>query len=188
MKIIQKITNSTLNIIAGLGLIPCFLGLKLEKKIAAYLTINNLKLSIAESCTGGLISSRMTDLSGSSDFIKENFITYSDKAKEKYLNVSRIAIVEHGAVSEEVASEMSRGLINTTECDISLSTTGIAGPTGATPKKPIGLIYISVSNKDKTQTISFNANRFLSRRIIKYIFSQVALKFLLKFLKENYER
>ena len=83
---------------------------------------------------------------------------------------------------------MSKGLITKTKCDIAIATTGIAGPTGGSKEKPVGLIFISVSNKEKTNTINYYANSFLSRRIIKYIFSQVALKFLYKFLKENYER
>lgn len=187
MKIIFQLKNTILNVIAMIGLVPSFFGLKLEKKIAKFLIINDLTLSIAESCTGGLISSRLTDVSGSSDFIEQNFITYSNVSKERYLGVSQVSIVENGVVSDEVASEMSEGLIKITKCDIALSTTGIAGPTGGSAKKPIGLIYISVANKEKTKTIRYNANCFLSRRIIKYIFSQVALKYLYKFLKENYK-
>ncbi len=188
MKFIRKILTNLLNIIALIGLTPSFFSLGLEKKIARFLINNNLKISVAESCTGGLLSSRLTDTSGSSDFIEENFITYSNKAKEIYLGVSEISLIENGAVSEEVASEMSEGLINKGKCDIAIATTGIAGPTGGSKEKPVGLVFISVSNREKTTTISYSANSFLSRRIIKYIFSQAALKFLYKFLKENYER
>lgn len=187
MKVIFLIKNAILNITAMIGLMPSFFGMRLEKKIANFLVFNDLTLSIAESCTGGLISSRMTDVSGSSDFIEQNFITYSNPSKEKYLGVSQIAIVENGVVSNEVASEMAEGLLKKTKCQISLATTGIAGPTGGSKKKPVGLIYISVANNKKTKTIRYYANSLLSRRIIKYIFSQVALKYLYKFLKENYE-
>lgn len=187
MKIFLKLKNTIVNILAMIGLIPSFFGLKLEKRIAKFLIDNDLSISTAESCTGGLISSRLTDVSGSSEFIKQNFITYSDVSKEKYLGVSRISIVENGVVSSEVASEMAEGVLKNTDSDIALVTTGIAGPTGGSDKKPVGLIYISVASDKKTRTIRYYANSVLSRRIIKFIFSQVALKYLYKFLKENYE-
>lgn len=187
MKILFQLKTTILNIIAMIGLAPSFFGLKLEKKIANFLITNNLTISIAESCTGGLISSRLTDISGSSDFIYQNFITYSNISKENYLGVSQVSIIENGVVSNEVATEMAEGLLKKTKCDIALSTTGIAGPTGGSTKKPVGLIYISVANKEKTKTIRYYANSLLSRRIIKYVFSQVALKYLYKFLNENYK-
>lgn len=187
MKIFLKLKITIVNILAMIGLIPSFFGMKLEQKIAMFLIGNNLSISTAESCTGGLISSRLTDVSGSSDFIKQNFITYSNDSKEKYLGVSQISIVENGVVSSDVASEMAKGVLRNTDSDIALVTTGIAGPTGGSNKKPVGLIYISVANREKTRTIRYYANSVLSRRIIKFIFSQVALKYLYKFLKENYE-
>lgn len=165
-----------------------FFGMGLEKKIAKILIRNGLTLSIAESCTGGLISSRMTDISGSSLFVKHNFITYSNESKEEYLGVSHDAIQEFGVVSKEVASQMSSGVLNKTQSDIALATTGIAGPTGGSKKKPVGLIYISVADKNNIKVIRFNAYPLLSRRIIKFIFSQAALQYLYKFLKEHYIR
>ena len=181
-----KIKNFFINFGAVLKLLPAILSMRIEKKIAKILIRNGLTLSIAESCTGGLISSRMTDVSGSSIFVKQNFITYSNEAKEEYLGVLKESIENFGVVSKVVASEMSNGVFKNTNCDIGLATTGIAGPTGGTKKKPVGLIFISVSNENTTKTIRFNANKFLSRRIIKFIFSQVALQYLYKFLKENY--
>ncbi len=185
--IFKKILYTISNLIAIIKLIPCFSGLRLEKKIAKIFLENGLTLSCAESCTGGLISSRLTDVSGSSGFIDQNFVTYANEAKEEYLGVSKITLIENGAVSEEVAKEMSEGLIKKTNCDIALSITGIAGPAGESKTKPVGLVYIAISNKKTTKIIKFNANKRLSRRIIKYIFSQTALKGLLLFLKDNHE-
>ena len=183
----KKIINFIPNFFAMIGLLPCFAGLRLEKKIAKILLENGLIFSCSESCTGGLISSRLTDVSGSSGFIDQNFVTYANEAKEKYLGVSSITIMENGVVSEEVAKEMAEGLLKNTTCDVTMATTGIAGPLGGSKKKPVGLIYIAIADKSQTKVIKFNANKHLSRRIIKYIFSQVALKTLYKFLKDNYK-
>ncbi|MDD3237107.1 MAG: CinA family protein [Candidatus Gastranaerophilales bacterium] len=183
---IKKLYSTIANIIAIFELCPAFFGLKLEKKIAKLLIRNGLTLSTAESCTGGLISSRLTDVSGSSLFVKQNFITYSNESKTEHLGVEPELIKEYGVVSKEVATAMAKGVLKHTSSDIAIATTGIAGPTGGSKKKPVGLIYLSVANFEKTKTIRFNANRFLNRRIIKFIFSQVAMQYLYKFLKEEY--
>lgn len=157
-----------------------------EKKIAKYLLRNALKLSTAESCTGGLVSSRMTDISGSSAYIFENIVTYANDAKIKYLSVNPETIEKYGVVSSEVALEMSKGLLKNLNCTIALSTTGIAGPLGATDVKPVGLVYIGIANEHVQKTYKFEANPLLYRRIMKYAFSSKALELLLKFLSENY--
>lgn len=176
-----------INLFEAIKLSYSFFSLSLEKKISKILTANNLTLSVAESCTGGLISSRLTDVSGSSDFIKENFITYANEAKVRYLGIFTASIDEFGVVSDEIASQMASGLLRTTSCDIALSTTGIAGPLGGSDKKPVGLLYIGVGNAAKIKTLKYNANELLSRKIIKYKFSQAALEHLYRFLKENYK-
>lgn len=107
---------------------------------------NNLTLSVAESCTGGLVSSYLTDISGASNFIFQNFVTYSNDAKQKFLNVSKKTLDEFGAVSRQTAFEMSKGLLKYADC--SLATTGILGPTGGSKEKPVGLVYISYGYKD----------------------------------------
>lgn len=159
---------------------------KKEKKIANLLIRNALKLSSAESCTGGLISSRFTDLSGSSAYIFQNFVTYANDAKVKLLGVKPETIEKHGVVSGEVAIEMVEGLLKNYNCTIAISTTGIAGPLGATDTKPIGLVYIGISNGEKSKSYRFEANPFLFRRIMKYAFSNKALELLIEFLEENY--
>ncbi len=160
--------------------------LKREKKIANYLLRNALKLATAESCTGGLISSRMTDLSGASAYIFQNFVTYENDAKIKLLGVDSSAIEKYGVVSALVAEQMALGLIRKYNCTIALSTTGIAGPLGATETKPIGLVYIGISNGDITKSYKFEANPLLFRRIMKYAFADKALDLLIDYLKENY--
>ena len=162
------------------------LRLSREKKIANLLIRNALKLSTAESCTGGLISSRMTDLSGSSAYIFQNFVTYSNKSKEELLGVSPKTIEKFGVVSAEVAKEMAIGLLNRYNCTIALSITGIAGPLGATENKPVGLVYIGIADEKKQESYRFEANPLLYRRIMKYAFSNEALNLLIDFLKENY--
>ena len=111
---------------------------KREKKIAKILTDKKLKIAFSESCTGGLLSSRMTDISGSSDYIMQNLVTYANKAKVNLLGVNNETIKQFGVVSEQVAQEMAQGLLSKYDCDIAVSVTGIAGPTGGSKQKPVG--------------------------------------------------
>ncbi len=158
-----------------------------EKQIADILIKNNLKLCMAESCTGGLLSSRLTDIAGSSNYTFQNFTTYANDAKERILGVNRKSIIENGVVSYEVSLEMTKGLLKKYNCDIAVSTTGIAGPTGGSGEKPLGLVYITAGSKEKQKTYKYEADTNLSRRFMKYAFSQRALEILLNFLKENYD-
>lgn len=158
-----------------------------EKKIADYLIRNALKIAAAESCTGGLISSRLTDMSGSSAYIFQNFVTYANKAKVELLGVEQDTINKFGVVSEEVALQMAQGLLNRYDCTIAVATTGIAGPLGASETKPVGLICIAVADKNMTKTYSYYANPLLYRRIMKYAFSNKALDLLLEFLQNYYK-
>ena len=167
------------------NIIPIIL-LSKEKKIAKLLIRNALKISVAESCTGGLISSRLTDISGSSRYIFQNFITYANVAKISILGVNPQTIEQNGVVSSKVAIEMAEGLLKKYNCTISVATTGIAGPLGATETKPIGLIYIGIANKETKKSYKYEANPLLYRRIMKYAFSTKTFDFLLDFLKENY--
>lgn len=155
------------------------------KKLAKNLIKNDWVVSVAESCTGGLISSILTDISGSSAFIKQNFVTYSNNAKEKYLSVNSETLSKKGAVSSEVARQMALGLIKNTNSDFALATTGVAGPTGGTPEKPVGLVYIGIADKTSVKTIKYNVFRFLPRKIIKYLFAKKALKELEKFVEKR---
>ena len=125
-------------------------------KLAKFLKANKLTIATAESCTGGLLSSRLTDISGSSDFVKLNFVTYAYEAKEEALGVSHELLVKYSAVSYECAKAMAEGLQNRTNCDIALCTTGIAGPTGGSKEKPVGTIYISALYKGKLLVKKYN--------------------------------
>lgn len=155
------------------------------KKIAKYLKENKLTLATAESCTGGLLSSRFTDLSGSSDFIKTNFVTYANEAKQKYLNVSKEILDTFGAVSEECAYSMAEGLPKCTNCDLAICTTGIAGPTGGTKNKPVGLVYISVYFQGKITVEKVQLPSFLPRKLMKFLFTQKAIEIVYNILLKN---
>ena len=159
--------------------------MELLENIKNILIKNKLTLSSAESCTGGLISSYLTDVSGASNFIFQNFVTYSNEAKNKYLNVSLETLEKYGAVSEQTAYEMSKGLLNLADC--SIATTGILGPTGGSKEKPIGLVYISFGLKDKIKVIKYISKEAKTndRLKIKKDIVEYALLNLFLFLKEN---
>ena len=124
--------------------------MKPEEKLGKFLLNNILTIATAESCTGGLLSSKLTDVSGSSAYIRLNFVTYANEAKHNILGVSWDILNNFGAVSEECAQAMAEGLQKATGADIALCTTGIAGPTGGTKEKPVGLIYIGLRYKNIT--------------------------------------
>jgi len=107
-----------------------------------------LKLATAESCTGGMLSALITEISGSSAVFEGGFVTYSNQSKTNLLGVNSGLIETHGAVSAEVANEMVAGALKKTSADIAIAITGIAGPTGGTKEKPVGLVYIAVGRKD----------------------------------------
>lgn len=117
----------------------------LEKVLGYLLYLNNFTLAIAESCTGGLVSHLITNVSGSSSYFKGGIIAYSNEAKVGILGVRDITIEKFGAVSKKTAEEMAIGVKKVIKADIGLSITGIAGPTGETKEKPIGLVYIGLS-------------------------------------------
>ncbi|MBN2604200.1 MAG: competence/damage-inducible protein A [Bacilli bacterium] len=125
----------------------------------------NLVISTAESCTGGMLASAITSISGSSAIFKEGFVTYSNEAKMKYLDVKKDTLDTFGAVSEECAIEMCTGLQENTQSDIAISITGIAGPTGGTTDKPIGLVHFGLMFKNKKihERKVFNGNREMVR-------------------------
>lgn len=156
-----------------------------EKKIARILIKNEMSISTAESCTGGLISSRLTDVSGSSAFVFQNAVTYSNDSKINVLGVNKETIDKFGAVSRETAYEMAEGIITRTNASVSLAITGIAGPSGGTDTKPVGLVYIGVSNGKKTDVLKFQSPFLFPRRIMKTVFADKASDFLLNFLKNN---
>lgn len=150
-----------------------------EEQIGKILIKRGLTISIAESCTGGLLSSKLTDVSGSSGYIKLNLVTYANEAKEKMLGV---VLDENGVVSENCAHQMAKGLHTLTGSDICISTTGIAGPTGGSKEKPVGLMYSTIFTKDKSQTYKILINSSTPRIKMKEEFVEAVLKNLLEFL------
>lgn len=123
----------------------------------------SLMLATAESCTGGIIAGCLTEIAGSSDVFDRGFITYSYDAKIVNLGVLPDTLSTHGAVSEETAHEMAKGALKHSKAQIALSVTGIAGPGGATPEKPIGLVYIGIANA-KTGEVKTIKNNFSGDR------------------------
>ena len=150
-------------------------------KIASILFEKNLKIAIAESATGGLIANNITNIPGSSNFFDRGLVTYSNNAKIQLLGVSKDLIQKNGAVSSEVALEMAEGARINSNVDIGLSTTGIAGPTGGSKEKPVGLVFIAYSDKDKTISKKFVFNG--SRLENKKSFCDAALNFLFENIK-----
>ena len=152
----------------------------LEEVAASLLIKKGLTISVAESCTGGLVSHRLTNISGSSNYYKCGIISYSNQAKSVFLKVNNQLIKEKGAVSPEVAREMAVGIRASAHTDLGLGITGIAGPAGATPTKPVGLVYIALSSEAKqiNQKFIFSGNR----EQIKWKASQAALDILRKYL------
>lgn len=119
----------------------------LEKAVVELLKANKLTVTCAESCTGGMLSARLIDVPGVSEVYKAGMITYSNKAKRRFLGVKKSTLQKYGAVSEQVASEMAKGAVLFTKADVSVAITGIAGPDGGTEEKPVGLVYIACNVK-----------------------------------------
>ena len=159
---------------------------KIEEAIGQLLLDKSLTVSIAESCTGGLISSRLTDISGSSAYIKLNLVTYSNEAKVKMLGIELDLIKNYGAVSEQVALEMAKGARKIACTDIGIGVTGIAGPMGGTPEKPVGLVYIGIASDKYSEVHKVNISSELSRIEIKYQASQRALEVLKDFILRQF--
>ncbi|MBR0652299.1 CinA family protein [Roseomonas terrae] len=117
------------------------------RDLLARLEARGETLATAESCTGGLIAAALTAIAGSSSVVMAGFVTYSDEAKERLVGVQATTLAAHGAVSEPVAREMADGALARGEVDVALSCTGIAGPGGATPGKPVGLVFIGCARR-----------------------------------------
>lgn len=133
----------------------------LEKVVSDMLISNNYTISLAESCTGGLLSSKLTSISGISNTLDRCIVTYSNTAKREELGVDKLLLEKYGAVSEETAAAMAEGLRRITKSDICLSITGIAGPSGGTLEKPVGLVYIAIATKKNTiiKKLTLNGDR-----------------------------
>ena len=152
----------------------------LEGMIGALLTERKLTISVAESLTGGLVADRITNVPGSSAYFERGVVTYSNRSKTELLGVHEDVIRQHGAVSREVAVLMAEGVRRASGTDIGVSTTGIAGPSGGTDQKPVGTVFVAVS--DGTRTICRDFLFKWERRRIKEITSQWALELTRRFL------
>ena len=120
----------------------------LEEEVGDLLRKHGLKIGVAESATGGLISHRITDIPGSSEYFEGSVISYSNKAKTSLLNVKDSTLRNYGAVSSETSKEMAKGIRSLMNVEVGLSSTGFAGPGGGTSDKPVGLIYVGLAIKD----------------------------------------
>ncbi|MCI9282403.1 MAG: competence/damage-inducible protein A [Lachnospiraceae bacterium] len=156
----------------------------LEMAVVKLLQKYELTVTTAESCTGGLLAGRLVNVPGASEVFREGFITYANKAKRKYLDVSKSTLKKYGAVSPETAREMAIGGVFAADCDVCVAVTGIAGPEGGTEEKPVGLVYIATYMKEKVtvKKYQFKGNREKVREMAVVR----ALDLLRRSILENY--
>ena len=152
----------------------------LHEAAARLLIDRKLTIATAESCTGGLVTKRLTDIAGSSAYMERGVVTYSNKSKEELLSVPTELLNEHGAVSRETAQAMAEGIRWNAKTDLGLSITGIAGPGGGTPSKPVGLVYIGLATPDGVSVKSFNFPG--DRAAVRFASSQKALDMVRRYL------
>jgi len=140
---------------------------RLAETVLARCRVKKWTLATAESCTGGMIAAALTDIAGSSDVVERGFVTYSNAAKTDLLGVPAALIDQHGAVSAEVASAMAEGALAHAPVDLAVSVTGIAGPGGGTPGKPVGLVHFGIARRGgtvRTERHIFAGDRSAVRR------------------------
>lgn len=155
----------------------------LEIKIVRLLAERKQSLALAESCTGGYIAHRVTNVPGASAIFSIGFVTYSNEAKQKFLGVHAETLRQHGAVSEPVAREMAEGARRVSSTDYAIAVTGIAGPGGGTPEKPVGTVFIAVASAVKTRVLRrFNPGERLA---FKELTSEQALGQLLALIQSS---
>ncbi len=160
--------------------------MKLEQKLMELMIDAKISLSTAESCTGGYLSHRLTSFSGSSAFFKGGIIAYSNDIKHKELKVSEKTLKNHGAVSEETVKEMAKGVLAAFGSDLSISISGIAGPTGGTKEKPVGTIWLAICNENLTETYKLQLGKDRLKNI-EYT-GNYALNALRRFVLMNYSK
>lgn len=161
----------------------------LQEKVVEILIKKKLTVATAESCTGGLVSERITRVSGASEVFGCGVCSYSNEIKNKILGVEKETLAVLGAVSAETAVQMAEGVKKISGADIGISTTGIAGPTGGTPEKPVGLVYLGVCTDKKAYAIkldfSKSTNRFDSRNYVRKLTSDAVLFNILNIIYEQ---
>jgi nicotinamide-nucleotide amidase len=156
---------------------------RLEEVVVRLLTARNQTLALAESCTGGYLANRITNVPGASVVLLAGWVTYSNAAKQKFLGVRPETLAAHGAVSEPVAREMADGARRESGVDYAVAVTGIAGPGGGTPDKPVGTVFIALAVEGHTFVL--NPNNRYDRETFKYITSQQALELLRRTLSKS---
>ena len=155
---------------------------KISHKIIKLLKNKKIKISFAESCTGGMLSSTITSVSGSSKVFNLGLVTYSNESKIKVLKISKKVIRKYGAVSEQVCKAMVKNISKISKTNMSVSVTGIAGPSGGSKKKPVGLVYIGIKKGNKTLVKKY-LFRKKKRIFIQRAAVNKALNLILDFLK-----
>ena len=153
-----------------------FAGEKMEEVVGLKLAVGGHTVSVAESCTGGLIAQRLTDVPGSSKYFIEGVVAYSNDTKTRALGVEPVLLLEHGAVSAPVAEAMAEGIRKRARTDFGLSVTGIAGPGGGSEEKPVGLVYIALADDAHTKHRKLMIPG--DRQLIRWRASQAALDLL----------
>lgn len=158
--------------------------LALEKRVVEELKKYDLTLVTAESCTGGMIGARIANVPGASEVFYGGFITYSNEMKQKIIKVSKKTLKKHGAVSKQTAKEMAKGAAKQGNAKIAVSVTGIAGPDGGTPEKPVGLVYIGcyIHGKVKVKKCNFSGDR----QKIREQTVEMALQIIEKSISKHY--
>jgi PncC family amidohydrolase len=149
-----------------------------QEEAAELLLKHKLTLSCAESCTGGLISASLVEIPGISQVYQCGVVTYANKAKRKLLGVKKETLKEFGAVSRQTAKEMAKGAVKNFGTDVSIAVTGIAGPDGGTPEKPVGLVYIGCCVKDKVKVMKYQFTG--DRAQIRDTAAREALRFMVR--------
>jgi len=157
---------------------------RLEERLGEELKARRMTLAVAESCTGGLLASWITDVPGSSAYFRGGIVAYTNTVKETILGVSKDVLSVHGAVSSECAREMALGALRVFGADLALATTGIAGPGGATEDKPVGLAYVALSSRDGRDIVRrslFEGSREKNKRSV----TEAALHLMLEYIGED---
>lgn len=139
----------------------------INKKIINKLIKNKITISVAESCTGGLIASEITSVPNSSNIFNLGLVTYSNQSKEKLLKIKKQNLKKYGAVSAQICRDMVENLFKISKTDLCISTTGIAGPSGGSKLKPVGLVYIGIKFKKTSKIYMYNFNKKLERNKIQ---------------------
>jgi len=155
---------------------------KISQKVVRLLKRKKLRISLAESCTGGMLSSSITSINGSSKIFKAGFVTYSNESKIKILKISKSIIKKYGAVSIQVCKSMAKNACKIGNTSMAVSITGIAGPSGGTKRKPVGLVYIGVCKNDMT-TVNKYIFKNKGRSYIQKATVKKCLELILNILK-----